>query len=77
MSRKYKFHDNDKLYFISYATVYWIDVFIREEYNQVIIDSWKHCQEKTGFGNLWMVHYDEPCSYDYWKQTGQVGRHYS
>ncbi len=48
MSRKYKFHDNDKLYFISFATVYWIDVFIREEYMQVIIDSWKHCQEKKG-----------------------------
>jgi putative transposase len=48
MSRKYKFHDNDKLYFISYATVHWIDVFIREEYNQIIIDSWKHCQEKRG-----------------------------
>ena len=27
MSRKYKFNDNDKLYFISFATVYWIDVF--------------------------------------------------
>ncbi|HEV8084846.1 MAG TPA: transposase [Chitinophagaceae bacterium] len=48
MSRKYKFHDNDKLYFISFATVYWIDVFVREEYFQVIIDSWKHCQEKKG-----------------------------
>ncbi len=48
MSRKYKFHDNDKLYFISFATVYWIDVFIREEYMEVIIDSWKHCQEKKG-----------------------------
>ncbi|MEP7230320.1 MAG: transposase [Ginsengibacter sp.] len=48
MSRKYKFHDNDKIYFISFATVYWIDVFIREEYNQIIIDSWKHCQEKKG-----------------------------
>ncbi len=46
MSRKYKFHDNDKLYFISFATVYWIDVFVREEYMQIIIDSWKHCQEK-------------------------------
>ena len=46
MSRKYKFHDNDKLYFISYATVNWIDVFIREEYNQIIIDSWKHCHGK-------------------------------
>jgi putative transposase len=48
MSRKYKFHDQDKLYFISFATVYWIDVFIREEYMQVIIKSWKHCQEKKG-----------------------------
>ena len=48
MSRKYKFHDNDKLYFISFATIHWIDVFIREEYNRVIIDSWKHCREKKG-----------------------------
>ncbi len=48
MSRKYKFHDNDKLYFISFATVHWIDVFIREEYNQVLIDSWKHCQQNKG-----------------------------
>jgi putative transposase len=48
MSRKYKFHDNDKLYFISYATVYWIDVFVRDEYMQVIIDSWKHCPETKG-----------------------------
>jgi putative transposase len=48
MSRKYKFHDNDKLYFISFATVYWIDVFVREEYFQAIIDSWKHCQQEKG-----------------------------
>ena len=48
MSRKYKFHDNDKLYFISFATVHWIDVFVREEYNQIIIKSWKHCQENKG-----------------------------
>ena len=48
MSRKYKFHDNDKLYFISFATVHWIDVFVREEYMQIIIESWKYCQEKKG-----------------------------
>ncbi len=30
------------------ARIYWIDVFIREEYMEVIIDSWKHCQEKKG-----------------------------
>jgi putative transposase len=32
MSRKYKFHKEQGLYFVSFATVYWIDVFIREEY---------------------------------------------
>jgi len=40
MSRKYKFHDNDKLYFISFATVHWIDVFVREEYMKIVLDSW-------------------------------------
>ena len=48
MSRKYKFHDQDKLYFISFATVHWIDVCIREEYMQIIIESWKHCQKDKG-----------------------------
>jgi putative transposase len=48
MSRKYKFHDNDKLYFISYAVVYCIDVFIRDEYKQELINSWQHCMENKG-----------------------------
>jgi putative transposase len=48
MSRKYKFHDNDKLYFISYATVNWLDVFVREDYMRIVLDLWKFCQEKKG-----------------------------
>ena len=48
MSRKYKFHDNDKLYFISFAVVYWIDFFVREEYNQEIIKSWEYSIENKG-----------------------------
>lgn len=31
-----------------FATVYRIGVFVREEYFQVVIDSWKNCQKKTG-----------------------------
>lgn len=27
MSRKYKFHDKEGLYFVSFATVYWLDVY--------------------------------------------------
>jgi hypothetical protein len=48
MSWKYKFHDNDKLYFISFAVVNWIDVFIRDEYKQELINSWEHCIEHKG-----------------------------
>ena len=48
MSRKYKFGDSDKLYFISFAVVNWIDVFVRKEYKNVVIESWKYCREKKG-----------------------------
>ena len=43
MSRKYKFTDQDELYFVSTATVYWIDVFTRIEYKDILIDSLKFC----------------------------------
>lgn len=48
MSRKYKFHDNDKVYFISFAVVNWIDFFIREQYNQELIKSWQYNIENKG-----------------------------
>jgi putative transposase len=67
MSRKYKLNDNDKLYFIPFAVVYWIDVFIREEYSQTKIESWKHCQEKKGLEIYsWsrLRRDDESCAYD-------------
>jgi REP element-mobilizing transposase RayT len=44
MSRKYKFGDSSKLYFISFAVVYWIDLFIRKEYKDVMLESWRFCQ---------------------------------
>lgn len=48
MSRKYKFRDNDKLYFVSFSVVYWIDVFIRNEYKDLLLDSLKYCKENKG-----------------------------
>jgi len=32
MSRKYKFHEKEGAYFVSFATVNWIDVFTRDFY---------------------------------------------
>jgi len=48
MSGGYKFRDQDELYFISFAVVNWIDLFIRNEYRQIMLDSWKHCQSNKG-----------------------------
>jgi REP element-mobilizing transposase RayT len=48
MSRKYKFFEKSELYFVTYAVVYWIDVFTRDLYREVLIDSWKYCMNNKG-----------------------------
>jgi len=48
MGRKYKFHDNQKLYFVTFTVVNWIDVFTRQEYIDIIYDSLKYCQQNKG-----------------------------
>ncbi len=48
MSRKYKFRDNDKLYFVSFAVINWIDLFIRNEYKDILLKSFEHCIRKKG-----------------------------
>jgi REP element-mobilizing transposase RayT len=48
MSRAYKIHNPDGLYFVSFATIGWVDVFTRLEYRKIIIDSLKYCQNQKG-----------------------------
>ena len=48
MSTKYKFRDQEQLYFVSFSVVCWIDLFVRNEYKEIILDSWKHCQANKG-----------------------------
>jgi REP element-mobilizing transposase RayT len=48
MSRKYKFHNPDGVYFISFAVVEWLDVFTRNEYKNIIIDSLHYSQKHKG-----------------------------
>jgi putative transposase len=48
MSVKYKFRDQEKLYFVSFSVVYWIDVFIRNEYKEILLDSLRFCQKEKG-----------------------------
>jgi len=48
MSTKYKFTDQERLYFVNFAVVNWIDLFVRNEYKEIMLDSWKHCQANEG-----------------------------
>lgn len=48
MSRNYKFHNPEGLYFISFAVVGWLDVFIRNEYKDLFIESLRYCQKEKG-----------------------------
>jgi putative transposase len=48
MSRKYKFHNPEGLYFVSFAVVYWLDIFVRRDYQEIIIDSLNYCIEHKG-----------------------------
>jgi putative transposase len=48
MSRAYKFYNPEGLYFITFATVGWIDVFTRDLYKNILLDSIKFCQKEKG-----------------------------
>jgi putative transposase len=48
MSRKYKFHEKSGAYFVSFATVNWIDVFTRDLYFSLMVESLDHCRKNKG-----------------------------
>jgi putative transposase len=48
MSRNYKFHNAEGLYFVSFATVYWIDVFVRRLYFDCIVNNLNYCIQNKG-----------------------------
>jgi putative transposase len=45
MSRKYKFHNHHSLYFVTFTTIQWIDVFTRDVYRNIFTDSIAYCQQ--------------------------------
>ncbi len=56
MSSKYKFKNPDGIYFVSFATVGWIDVFTRNSYKEIILDSIRHCQKEKGLVlHAWVI----------------------
>ncbi|MBP1167675.1 REP element-mobilizing transposase RayT [Chryseobacterium sp. PvR013] len=48
MSRKHKFHEKEGAYFISFASVFWIDIFTRMEYFDILIEALRYCRKNKG-----------------------------
>lgn len=48
MGRKYAIRDQEALYFVTFTIVNWIDLFIRSDYKQLIIENLKYCQINKG-----------------------------
>ena len=48
MSRKYKFHNPDGLYYITFAVQGWVDVFTRNAYKDILVDNLAYCQKQKG-----------------------------
>ena len=48
MSRNYKFADPEGLYFVSFATIHWIDVFVRRIYFDCLVENLNHCVDEKG-----------------------------
>ena len=48
MSRKFKIRDQEAVYFVTFTVIQWLDVFIRNEYRDVFLDSIRYCQKHKG-----------------------------
>ncbi len=48
MGRKYAIHDQASVYFVTFTVINWLDVFIRNEYRQIILDSLNYCRQHKG-----------------------------
>ena len=44
MSTKYKFTDKEGIYFTTFTVAGWVDVFTRDTYREILLDSIRFCQ---------------------------------
>ena len=48
MSTGYKIEEQDKLYYVTFQVVRWIDIFTRKVYRDILIESLRYCQKEKG-----------------------------
>ena len=48
MSRNYKFHNPEGLYFVSFSVIDWLNVFIQDKYKNIVVESLSYSQKEKG-----------------------------
>ena len=78
MSTKYRFVDNNAVYFTTSTLVGWTDLFTRELYKTILLDSIRHCQLNQGLTiHAWVLmtnHLHTICSCKEGKELSQIWR---
>ncbi len=76
MSSKYKFSDKEAVYFITATTVNWVDIFTRNLYKDILLDSFRFCQNNQGLQiHAWVLmpnHFHMICSFIHGHEPGIV-----
>jgi putative transposase len=56
MSSKYKVGEDAIPHFITFSVVGWVDVFSREQYKELVVESLKYCQQQKGMVlHAWVI----------------------
>ena len=56
MSSKYKVGEDAIAHFVTFSVIGWIDVFSRESYKEIFVNSLKYCQENKGLKlHAWVI----------------------
>ena len=56
MSTKYKFNNPEGIYFVSFAVVGWIDVFTRQVYRDLFLESLIYCRKEKNLNiHAWVI----------------------
>jgi REP element-mobilizing transposase RayT len=76
MSTRYKFVEKEAVYFTTSTVIGWCDVFTREIYKTILLDSIRHCQISQGLViHAWVLmtnHLHTICSCKDGHDPGQV-----
>ena len=76
MSSRYKFTDKEGCYFVTASVVDWVDVFTRDIYREILLNSLRFCQQNQGLIiHAWVLmpnHFHVICSFRKGNNAGMV-----